>query len=117
MDDIWFECLLDHYKWIKNHKDDLLYVANTMLDTGDLRYITGVHQSSVWAVCHAYIDYRLGTSFLSPQELGYTQGRGGVIGVCFCNGGVKMLTIRQFFEAYDPGFITFMSKHKGPPAA
>lgn len=115
----WFDCLSDEFQWLRayQHNPDLLVVVNQILDFQDYRDITEVYESSVWAICHAYIDYRMGTSFLSADELDYTRGRSGVIGIQMGNGNVQVVTLRNFLEIYDPGFEFFMTRHYGPPAA
>ena len=110
----WFNCLSDEFQWLRahQHNPDLLVVVNRILDFDEYRDITEVYESSVWAICHAYLDYRMGSSFLSAHELDYTRGRSGVIGV----GNGNVVTIRDFLEVYDPGFEFFMMRHAGPPA-
>lgn len=115
MDADWFDCLSDEFQWLRayQHNPDLLIVVNRILDLDDYHDITEVYESSVWAICHAYLDYRVGTSFLSADELDYTRGRSGVIGV----GNGNVASLREFLEVYDPGFAFFMTRHFGPPAA
>lgn len=119
IDDNWFHCLPEEYKWIEDYQDHskLLDVVNRVLETGDYSDITEVYESSVWAVCHAYIDYRLGTSFLSPEELEYTKRRSGILGVENQDGVIRIATIREFLEEFDHNFMFFMLGHDGPSAA
>jgi hypothetical protein len=115
----WFQCLDIDFRWLEQHQthDDLLDVVLRLIDHQDYKYITDACHSSIWAVCHAYIDYRLGTSFLSIEELEYTRTRSGVIGISMNDGNVRIATIREFLEEYDNGFRIFMLGHDGPPAA
>jgi hypothetical protein len=116
----WFQCLSGEFRWLQDHQHnpDLLEVINRILNSEDYHDITDAYQSSVWAVCHAYIDYRLGTSFLSTEEMDYTRGRSGVIGIHMENGNATVATLRHFLEEHDPGFEFFMTRqHCGPPAA
>lgn len=107
----WFECLYEDYQWLQDCQDnpDLLILVNRILEKEDFEDVTDVYQSSIWAVCHAYIDYRLHTAFLSQEELEYTRGRGGVIGSGVVNGHVIVASIREFLEKYDRGFERFMN--------
>lgn len=115
----WFECLSDEFQWMRayQYQPNLLDVVERILDFQEYQDITEVYESSVWAVCHAYLDYRMGTSFLSADDLDYTRGRSGIIGVNVENGNVRIATIRGFLEEYDPGFEFYMTRHYGPPAA
>lgn len=115
----WFQCLGEEYKWLETCQNNanLLDVVNRILDNDEYSGITEVYQSSVWAICHAYIDYRLGTSFLSMEELEYTRGRSGVIGISTSDENIQIATIRFFLEEYDPGFASFLLGHNGPSAA
>jgi hypothetical protein len=120
MDASWFDCLSDKFKWLRmhQHNPDLVVVVNRILDFDEYHDITEVYQSSIWAVCHAYLDYRMGTSFLTADELDYTKGRYGVIGILHMeNGNTHIASLRNFLEVYDPGFAFFMMRHHGPPAA
>jgi len=112
----WFQCLGDDYRWLEGYQNNvnLLDVVNRILDSDEYSGVTDAYQSSVWAMCHAYIDYRLGTSFLSMEELEYTRGRSGVIGVSSSD---EIATIRFFLEEHDPGFAIFLLGHDGPSAA
>jgi len=115
----WFQCLGEDYRWLTEYQNnvDLLSAVDRILESDEFIGVTEVYQSSVWAICHAYIDYRLGTSFLSTEELEYTRGRSGVIGVSATDENVQIATLRFFLEEYDPGFAFFLSEHNGPPAA
>ena len=119
MDAVWFDCLSDEFQWLRayQHNPDLVVVVNLILDFDDYRDITEVYESSVWSICHAYLDYRLGTCFLSADELRYTKGRSGVIGIHIENGNAQIATLRHFLEAHDPGFGSFMTDQNGPRAA
>jgi len=120
IDDNWFLCLSEDFQWLREHQHnpDLMEVVSRILDSDDYYDITEVYQSSVWAICHAYTDYRMGTSLLSAEELDYTRGRSGVIGIHMENGNVMVATLRHFLEEHDPGFELFMTRqHCGPPAA
>lgn len=120
IDDRWYECLGSNLRWFETYRDNpppLIEIINRLLESREYDDVTDVYESSVWAVCHAYIDYRIGTSFLSPEELEYTRSRSGVLGVHIYNGGVRMATIREYLEHFDPGFRVYMSRHVGPPAA
>ena len=62
MDAAWFDCLSDELQWLRSHQHnpDLLIVVNRILDFDDYQDITEVYESSVWTICHAYLDYRMG---------------------------------------------------------
>lgn len=120
LDDQWFRCLCHKFLWLKDHREnpDLLEIVQFILNSDDYRNVTEVYESSIWAVCHAYKDYKLGIHFLSPYELEYTRGRRGIIGTLVVNNGeVKIVSIRDFLEAYDYGFKLFMIGQRKPPAA
>ena len=119
MDAHWFDCLSVEFQWLRTHRHDpdLVMVVLRILDFDEYRNITEVYESSVWSICHAYLDYRRGTSFLSPDELEYTKGRCGIIGIHMENGNTHIASLRNFLEVYDPGFEVFMMRHYGPPAA
>lgn len=114
----WFDCLYEEYQWLRDYQEDpdLLIVVNRILEQEDFYDITDVYQSSIWAVCHAYIDYCINTSFLTEEELEYTRGRGGVIGSGTVNGHFAVASIREFLEEYDRGFERFMGGDGVPGA-
>lgn len=119
LSDQWFQCLNNNFVWLKDHQEnpDVLAIVRRILESDDYRDVTEVFDSSVWAVCHAYKDYKLATHFLSPYELEYTQGRSGIIGTSIVNGEIMIATIRDFLEEYDYGFKLFMLGQRKPPAA
>lgn len=119
LDDQWFQCLCENFSWLNDHREnpDLLNIVQSIMESPEYRDITEVYHSSVWAICRAYKDYKLATSFLSLHELEYTRGRSGIIGTLVINGEVVIATIRDFLEYYDYGFKLFMLGQRKPPAA
>lgn len=119
LNDQWFQCLGNNFQWLKNYQEnpDLMEVVERILNSDEYRDVTEVFDSSVWAVCHAYKDYKLAIHFLSPYELEYTQGRSGIIGTSNLYGQIQIVTIREFLEEYDYGFKLFMLGQRQPPAA
>lgn len=124
LDPQWKECLYDRYRWVGRvpEGEDLVRVVERVLSVveAEVGPLVSVHQSSVGAVCMAYLMHRgVGGFVLSDPDLGYTRARGGVIGCCMVGGKVVLTTLRQFLEARDLGFACFMGSihHQGPPAA
>jgi len=112
----WTECLQEDYTWIATTGMTPTEIAKEIIqDIGD--DVQDVYESSVWAVCMAYLDYREGTHYLSPQDLLYTRNRGGVLGCKVIDNEVVTITIRQYLYERDGGFYDFTWGIRRPPAA
>lgn len=63
-----------------------------------------VTDSSIWAVCTAFLQYKgLGTEVLSPEDLCYTSSRGGVL-------SSDSLTVTSLIEEFDgEGYFEWIS--------
>lgn len=101
------DLLYDEYKWIMDTKMPLVDVVRKILsEEEDDEEETNVFNSSIWAVCMAYLDYKEGTEQLTVEEHRYARSRGGVIGMQF-QPVIEFFTLREYLETRDPGFAYF----------
>lgn len=118
----WKECLYDDFDWLAHEElsmSKMPMIAERVrmaVDDDDNEPITEAYQSSIWAVCTAYLDYKHGTHELSRDELEYTRSRGGVIGMKHCGHEFVIVTIRSILEHYDYGFSLFLNGCPVPAA-
>lgn len=123
MHPLWKDCLDEAFKWLGDVQqgDDLVeIVQKLLLIINNDEQIHSVYESSRWAVCMAFLDYKNNTHFLSNSDLNYARTRGGIVGLAIINGEVVSMTIRQFLEERDIGFYAFMNPYLNnykPPAA
>lgn len=112
----WSGCLFEKYKWIATTELSLVEIVKKLIqDCGD--DVECVYDSSVWAVCMAYLDYKERTNYLTPQDLLYTRSRGGILGLKVIDNNIVTITIRQYIQERDFGFYDFTWNLRYAPAA
>lgn len=101
----WRNILYPEYRWILDVPSDkpLPDIVRRVMENEE---DDNIYQSSIVAVCLAYLDYKEKTRVLSSSEHRYARTRGGVIGMTF-DLPIQTVTLREYLEIRDPGFRLF----------
>ena len=119
----WENILYPEFHWIatditaqdRQNTSAILSIVDRIIETVDddpMDPVTSVFQSSVWAVCMAYKDFKTGIRVLSEPEFQYASNRGGIIGLNLNDH--SFLSVRKLLVTLDPSFDGFKRPQNAP---